>query len=260
MPRTVSITAFRWFLDACPQLTALNIFGGEFLHALALQTSDSTKGLTDITLMACNRCESSSPALFMDGVEGGWLKNIVAFPRLRELDLSEYPIGTERIDAVRGIPSRSSPCTGLCVSNMNTPLMPNGLKVLLRSMPHLAELVLDGRHFLAPKQTRECLKIVAGSLRVLTISDYYSSEERADQWENDTVQELRQLKTLSLNGVPVNPPFFNMLPPRLEHLRLCGASLVSAPIIAAWLRLESFPLRGVLKKLEMIGEVRTNAA
>ncbi|KAK7038172.1 hypothetical protein R3P38DRAFT_2904819 [Favolaschia claudopus] len=261
-PRTVSITALRWFLDACPQLTALNIFGGEFLHALALQTSDGAKRLTDITLIACNQCESSGPMSCMDAVEAGWLKNIVAFPRLKELELSEFQIGGPGMDAVRGIPSRSSSCTGLCVSNMNKPLSPSGLKVLLRSMPHLAELVLDGRHFLPPRELKECLKIVAGALTLLTITDYYSSEERADPWENDTVQELRQLKTLSLNGVPVTPPFLNMLPPRLEHLRLSGGSLVrvSAPIIVAWLRRDNFPLRRVLKKLEMVGEVRTNAA
>jgi hypothetical protein len=74
------------------------------------------------------------------------------------------------------------------------------------------------------------------------------------------VAVLPYLKTLFLNGVPVTPPFFDVLPPRLEHLRFSGNALtrLPAPAFAAWLRRKVFPLRGVLKKLEVVGQLRVN--
>ncbi|KAJ7355955.1 hypothetical protein DFH08DRAFT_1053655 [Mycena albidolilacea] len=258
-PRSVSVISLRWFLDVCPQLTQLSISGGDFLLALSSQTPKTIK-LTDITLLGCSRCNLSGQTLSCtDDLAAGWLKNIVAFPRLKELDISEFQIGGPGLDAVYGIPSRSSVCTGLAISNMNRRTVPNGLKTLLRSMPTLAELVLDG---IAMRlgELKNCLKFVAGTLTLLTITDYHSTEDNAQPWENDAVAVLTQLKTLSLNGVPVTPPFFDTLPPRLEHLRFSGEALtrLPAPAFAAWLRRKDFPLRGVLKKLEVVGQLRAN--
>ncbi|KAF8205637.1 hypothetical protein K438DRAFT_1964054 [Mycena galopus ATCC 62051] len=257
-PRSVSVTALRWFLDACPQLTGLEISGGDFLVSLASQAPRTVK-LTNITLVGCFRCPGDSPSC-MDDVPAGWLKNIVAFPRLKELDMTQIRIGGPGLDPTRGIPKNSSVCTGLSISNMSRTTTPNGLKVLLNSMPALAELVLDGLNPMPLGELKACLKIVAGTLTLLTISDYHSTEDHAHPWENDTISVLHKLKTLSLNGVPVTPPFFNMVPPRLEHLRLSGGALVRlpAPILAAWLRRENFPLRGILKKFEVVGELRAN--
>lgn len=258
-PRSVSVISLRWFLDACPQLTQLSIYGGDFLLALSSQTPQTIK-LTDITLLGCSRCNLSGQTLSCtDDLAAGWLKNIIAFPRLKELDISEFQIGGPGLDAVYRIPSRSSVCTGLAISNMNRRTVPNGLKTLLRSMPALAELVLDGIS-MRLGELKNCLKIVAGTLTLLTISDYHSTEDNAQPWENDAVAVLTQLKTLSLNGVPVTPPFFDTLPPRLEHLRFSGKALtrLPAPAFAAWLRQKEFPLRGVLKKLEVVGQLRAN--
>ncbi|KAF7337925.1 hypothetical protein MVEN_02015700 [Mycena venus] len=199
----------------------------------------------------------------MDDLSAGWLKNIVAFPRLKELDMSEIQIGGPgSLDPTRGIPSGSSMCTGLSVSNMNRRTTPAALKTLFRSMPALAELVLDGLNSMPTGELKQCLKIVAGTLTLLTITDYYSTEDNPQPWENNTVADLPRLKILSLNGVPATPPLLNALPPRLEHLRLSRGALVRlpAPIFAAWLRREQLSLRGVLKKLEIVGSLRASPA
>ncbi|KAJ7685613.1 hypothetical protein DFH06DRAFT_1158956 [Mycena polygramma] len=252
----VSVTALRWFLDACPQLNTLDVSGGDFLLSLAAQDSKAIK-LTEVTLMGCSRCNPQDPDSCMADLGRGWLKNIVTFPQLKELDISEINIGGPS-DATLGVKSGSSVCTGLSISNMNRTTTPSALKNLLRSMPALKELVLDGLRPMPKGELQQCLKVVAGTLTLLTITDYHSTEESPQPWENDTVAVLRQLRTLSLNGVPVTPPFLEALPPRLEHLRLSRQALSSlpVPVWAAWLRREKFPLRGVLKKLQLLGELK----
>ncbi|KAF7363932.1 hypothetical protein MSAN_01051400 [Mycena sanguinolenta] len=259
-PRSVSTTALRWFLDACPQLTELTVSGGDFLLALASQAPQNIK-LTDITIMGCVRCNQTDLPSCMGDLAAGWLKNVVAFPRLKELDLTEIQIGGPGLDATKGIPSSSSACTGLSISNMNRPTYPHGGKTLLRSMPALAELVLDGLYPMPRGELKNCLNIVAKTLKLLTITDYHSTENGPQPWENDTVAGLHQLNTLCFNGVPVTPPLLDMLPPRLEYLRLSRNALtrLPAPILATWLRREPFPLRGVLKKFEVIGELRRDS-
>ncbi|KAF7363905.1 hypothetical protein MSAN_01048500 [Mycena sanguinolenta] len=214
--------------------------------------------MSDITIMGCSRCKTPDSPSCTDALVGGWLKNIVAFPRLKELDITDIRIGGPGYAvATRGIPNSSSVCTGLSISNMNHSTYADGLETLLRSMSALAELVLDG--VIMPRgELKNCIGIVAGTLRLLTINDYYSTENNPQPWEDDTVAGLHQLKILSLNGVPVTPPLLGMLPPRLEHLRLSRTALarLPAPILAAWLRRERFPLRGVLKKFEVIGQLR----
>ncbi|KAJ7264979.1 hypothetical protein B0H12DRAFT_1321375 [Mycena haematopus] len=242
-------------------LTGLEVSGGDFLLALASQAPQTIQ-LTDITILGCFRCNPADRPSCMDDLSAGWLKNIVAFPRLKELDITKIQIGGPGLDATRGIPNSSSVCTGLSISNMDRPTYPEGLKTLLRSMPALTELVLDGLRPMPRGELQNCLKIVAGTLTLLNITDYHSTEDHPQPWENDTVAVLHHLKTLALNGVPVTPPFFNTLPPRLEHLRLSGNALarLSAPILAAWFRREQFPLRGVLKKFEVVGELPRHPA
>ncbi|KAF7337923.1 hypothetical protein MVEN_02015500 [Mycena venus] len=256
-PRSLSTTALRWFLDACQQLTRLEIFGGDFLLALASQVPQTVR-FTDVTLEGCSRCNSRDTTSCMDDLKAGWLKNIVAFPRLKELDISQLDIGTG-LDATRGIQGGSSVCTGLTICNINHPTAPAGIKTLLRSMPALAELVLDGI-ILSLGELKQCLKIVAGTLTLLTVTDYHSTENHPQPWENDTVAVLPRLKILSLNGVPVTPPFFDTLPGRLEYLRISrgGLTRLPVPVFAEWLRRDPFPLRGVLKKLEVVGKLRAN--
>ncbi|KAJ6531204.1 hypothetical protein B0H19DRAFT_1190747 [Mycena capillaripes] len=258
-PRSVSVTALRWFLEACPQLARLELFGGDFLSALVAQDRKSVK-LTDITLMGCSRCDPQHPTSCTAGLGRGWLKNIVTFPRLKELDITEFHIGGPS-DAVQGVERGSSVCTGLSISNMNKRTTSSSLKTLLRSMPALKELVLDALQPMPQGELKNCLKIAAGTLTLLTITDYHSTEDRPQPRDNDTVADLHQLRTLALNGVPVTPPFLDALPPRLEHLRLSRQALTFLPVPALikWLRLKPFPLRGVLKKLEMLGELRANA-
>ncbi|KAJ6502018.1 hypothetical protein C8R45DRAFT_975118 [Mycena sanguinolenta] len=260
-PRSVSTTALRWFLDACPQLTELTVYGGDLLLALASQAPQNVK-LTDITIVGCSRCNTVDSPSCTDDLAAGWLKNVVAFPRLKELDISEIQIGGPGLDATKGIPSRSSACTGLSISNMNRPTYAHGAKTLLHSMPALAELVLDGLKPMPRGELKNCLNIVAKTLELLTITDYHSTEDDPQPWENDTVAGLHQLKTLCFNSVPVTPSLLDMLPPRLEYLRLSRNALtrLPAPILAAWLRRERFPLRGVLKKFEVIGELRRDSA
>jgi hypothetical protein len=258
-PRNVGATVLKWFLEACPQLKALDIFGGDFLPALATQVPNAIK-LTDITLMGCSQCERRSQyRRCMEMLESGWLKNIVTFPHLKELDITGFPIGAG-LDATRDVQSGSSVCTGLSISNMNQPTRSAGLKVLLRAMPALADLILDGIETFPNGELKKCLEIVQKTLTLLTITDYHSTEEGQQPWEDDCVAVLHQLKILSLNGVPVTPQFFDTLPPRLEHLRFSGSALMflPAPVLAGWLRREKFPLRGVLKKLEVVGDLKAN--
>ncbi|KAJ6502053.1 hypothetical protein C8R45DRAFT_1091956 [Mycena sanguinolenta] len=234
------------------------VSGGDFLYALASQMPHTIK-LTDISIVGCSRCSTTDSFSCTEALTGGWLKNIVAFPRLKELDITRIPIGGP--GATRGIPNSSSVCTGLSISNMNQCTYADGLKTLLRSMSALAELVLDGVTLIPHGQLKNCVSIVAGTLTLLTINDYYSTEDKPQPWEDDTIADLHQLKTLCLNGVPVTPTLLDMLPPRLKHLRLSRTALtrLPAPILAAWLRRRRFPLRGVLKKIEVIGELRRDS-
>ncbi|KAJ6490672.1 hypothetical protein C8R47DRAFT_1319817 [Mycena vitilis] len=185
--------------------------------------------LTEITIVGCSRCDPRDPDSCMTSLGRGWLKNIVTFPQLKELDISEINIGGPS-DATLGVRMGSSVCTGLSISNMNRTTTPSALKNLLRSMPALQELALAGLRPMPNGELQECLKIVAGTLTLLTITDYHSTEESPQPWENDTVAVLRQLRTLSLNGVPVTPPFLDALPPRLEHLRLSRQALAFLPV------------------------------
>ncbi|KAJ7161495.1 hypothetical protein C8R43DRAFT_336476 [Mycena crocata] len=259
-PRNVSFTAMKWFLDACPQLTRLETNGGDFLWALSRQEPKTVK-LTDIELRGCTRCEPQSPDRCQMELGRSWLKSIVAFPRLKELGISDFPMtdGPD-LNPTLGIPPGSSVCTGLAICNINTPTSQRSLTTLLRSMTSLEELVLDGLQPLPRGELRKCLNIVASTLTLLTITDYNFYGGHQDPWENDTVSGLKQLKTLSLNGVAVTPPFLGGLPPRVEHLRLSGTALNSlpVPVFAAWLRRNPFPLRGTLKKLDIVGELRAD--
>ncbi|KAJ6563226.1 hypothetical protein B0H10DRAFT_1119885 [Mycena sp. CBHHK59/15] len=259
-PRTVSIKALTWFLDACPQLTQLELFGGDFLYALSSpKMVKSAARLTDIGLHGCSRCDSPglAPGGCTAGMRRGWLKHIVTFPRLKELDITEYGLDGPR-DPTFGLPAASSACTGLSVSAINSPASPKSLMTLLKSMPSVKELVLEVR----PMQKgalKKCLDIVAPTLTLLTLTDYNSFDEAHPQpWENDTVSGLHYLKTLAFNGVPVTAPFFNIMPPRLEHLRFAGATLryLPVPAIAAWLRRDPFPT--LLKKLDIVGDMRAD--
>ncbi|KAJ7735266.1 hypothetical protein DFH07DRAFT_1065084 [Mycena maculata] len=259
VPQIVSSTAFRWFLDTCPQLTGLTFIGGDFLWALSVQKPETIK-LTDILMRGCRHCDPQSPDRCTMELSRGWLKSIVAFPRLKELDISDLPLRDGPRDPTLGIQSGSSVCTGLTISNMNMPTSARVLMTLFRSMSSLKELVLDGLRPLARGQLKQCLSIVAPTLTLLTITDYYSQPGHPQPWENDAVGALRELKTLSFNGVPVTAPFFDNVPPRLEHLRLSRTTLTFLPAtaIAAWLRREQFPHRGILKKLEVVGELRAD--
>ncbi|KAJ7735264.1 hypothetical protein DFH07DRAFT_113361 [Mycena maculata] len=256
-PRIVSSTAFRWFLEACPQLTGLTFIGGNFLWALSVQKPETIK-LTDILMRGCSRCNAQGCTMELGR---GWLKSIVTFPCLRELDISELPLADGPRDPTADMGIGSSACTGLSISNMNKPTSPTVLMTLFRAMPSLKELVLDGLQPMARGRLKKCLSIAAPTLTLLTITDYHSEEGHPEPWENNTVAALRELKTLSFNGVPVTLPFFDMLPPRLEHLRFSGVTLtfLPAPALASWLRRDRFPLRGILKKLEVVGELRTDS-
>ncbi|KAJ7024277.1 hypothetical protein C8F04DRAFT_1047389 [Mycena alexandri] len=257
-PRSVSVTALRWFLEACPQLTSLSLTGGDFMWALCKQ-DPKTLRITDVTLLGCSRCNPRAPTSCTADIHEGWLKRIVAFPRLKELDISEFDIGAGPVDATVGVKSGSSVCTGLSISNMNKRTTAKGLTTLIRSMPGLKELVLDGLQPMPRGELKKCLQ-VAARLTLLTITDYHSEEGFPRLWEDDTVAGLQQLKTLSLNGVPVLPPFLDALPPRLEHLRLSrlAVALLPVPVLVAWLR-SRFSHRGVLKKFEVVGELRGNS-
>ncbi|KAJ6531601.1 hypothetical protein DFH09DRAFT_137694 [Mycena vulgaris] len=259
-PRTVSLTALKWFLDACPQLTRLEVVGGDFLWALSVLKPETVK-LTDVELRGCSFCDPASPDKCTMELPRGWLKTIVTFPRLKELDISDFWMDGPR-DSTSGVQSGSSVCTGLSISNMNQPTSPRSLTALLRSMPSLQELVLDGLQPMPSGMLKQCLDTAASTLTLLTLTDYHSQEGHPQPWENDTISGLRALKTLSLNGVPVTAPFLNLLPARLQHLRLSRTTLsfLPAPALAKWLRRKPFPLRGTLKKLEIVGELRVNSA
>ncbi|KAJ7280336.1 hypothetical protein C8J57DRAFT_1302309 [Mycena rebaudengoi] len=257
-PRTVSITAFRWFLNACPQLSKLELWGGDFLFALS--SRDITKSvaagrLTDIELHECNHCRGDCSK----HMPRGWLKHIIALPGLKELDINQYGMDGPG-DPTFGLPRASSSCSGLSISCMNKIVSPDSLSTLLKSMLSLKELVLDGLRPMPRGALKKCLANVASTLTLLALTDYHSSEQHPQPWENNTVSALQQLKTLSFNGVPVTAPLFDMLPPRLEHLRFASTAVkfLPAPTIAAWLRRERFPLRGILKKLEFVGDLRAD--
>lgn len=113
---------------------------------------------------------------------------------------------------------------------------------------------------ITPRSIRKCLSTVASTLTLLVITDYHYNYGGPQPWENSTISDLNQLKTLVFNGVPVTAPLLAILPRRIEHLRFSGATLKSlpAPEIAKWLRTNPFPHRGVLKKLEVVGELRAN--
>ncbi|KAJ7486415.1 hypothetical protein B0H11DRAFT_1805841, partial [Mycena galericulata] len=258
-PRIVSSLTFRWFLETCPQLRRLEFIGGDFLWALSVQKPEEIR-LTDIEMRGCNNCDPESADRCTGELDMGWLKTIVAFSQLKELAITEL-LADGEFDPTTGIQAGSSGCTGLSISNMNKSTSPRILATLFRSMTSLKELVLDGIQPMAPGQLKQCLDIVAPTLTLLTITDYQSQEGQPELWEDNTVAALRELKILSFNGVPVTAPFFDMLPPRLEHLRLSGVTLafLPAPALAAWFRREHFPHRGILKKLEVVGPLRGSA-
>ncbi|KAJ7633051.1 hypothetical protein FB45DRAFT_832488 [Roridomyces roridus] len=264
-PRVVSRTAFRWFLEACPQLKNLDIRGGDFIWPLYMQNPATIK-LTDISLNGCSFCHPSSPNSCTavlgstPGRRGGWLKSIVAFPYLKELEISELPLPDGPRDPTLEIPAGSSACTGLTICNINQPTSPRVLSTLLRSMSSLKELVLDGLRSIPLRELKKCLSIVAPSLTLLTLTDYDSQPGNPEPWDNTAVAALHQLKTLSFNNIPVTFPFFDALPPRLEHLRFGGVTLsfLLAPDLEKWLRRKRFPLRGILKKLQIVGELHSD--
>ncbi|CAK5265157.1 unnamed protein product [Mycena citricolor] len=256
-PRSLSATAFRWFLEACPQLTIVRLYGGDMVWALSVQSPPTVK-LTEVHLTGCRQCENC-----MGSLQRGWLKNIVAFPCLKELDISELSIGGEGAEDIAfALPARSSLCTGLSISNINKPVVCDGLSALFRSMSGLRELVLDGLAPMRRGQLKKCLDLLANTLELLTITDYHSQEGRPRHWEDSTIASLHRLKILSLNGVPVTPSILDKLPSRIEHLRVSRLSVIAlpVPVVGAWLRRDHFPLKDVLKKLEMIGELRANSA
>ncbi|KAJ7477925.1 hypothetical protein B0H11DRAFT_2281153 [Mycena galericulata] len=255
-PRIVSSIAFRWFLEACPQLKRLKFTGGDFLWALSVQKPETMK-VTEIAMRGCFQCDPESPDRCTGDLDVGWLKTIVAFSRLKELDITEL-LADGLFDPTAGMEAGSSVCTGLSISNMNKPTSPRVLATLFGSMSALRKLVLDRIQPMAPGELKKCLDVVAPTLTLLTISDYRSQDGRPHLWENDTVADLRELQTLSLNGVPVTAPFFEMLPPRLQHLRFSGVTLafLPAPALAGWLRGVRFPIGGVLKRLETVGQLR----
>ncbi|KAJ7500807.1 hypothetical protein B0H11DRAFT_767461 [Mycena galericulata] len=261
-PRIVSSVAFRWFLETCTQLKRLELTGGDFLWALSVQKPGTMK-VTDIEMRGCSQCDPESPDRCTGDLDVGWLKNIVTFSHLNELDITEW-LADGLFEPTAGMEAGSSVCTGFSISNMNKPTSPNVLATLFRSMSALRELVLDGIRSMAPGELKKCLDIVAPTLTLLTITDYLSLDGRPQPWENNTVAGLRELRMLALNGVPVTAPFFEMLPPRLQHLRFSGVTLafLPAPALAGWLRRVRFPLGGVLKRLETVGQLRadTNGA
>ncbi|KAJ6553836.1 hypothetical protein B0H10DRAFT_2241827 [Mycena sp. CBHHK59/15] len=244
-PRTVSITALKWFLEACPQLSKLELHGGDFLYALSSPNIvQSAERLTEIGLHACNHHHgprASASDVCAPGIHRGWLKHIVALPHLKELDLSDFAIGGPH-DPTVGIPRASSP----------------------RELAAQHALAQGAGPRWAPAHAKGGpLSIVAPTLTLLTLTDYHSYDETSPQpWEDNTVSNLHHLETLAFNGVPVTPALLGMLPSHIQHLRFSGhaLNLLPAPAIAKWLSRETFPLRGILRKLDIVGNPRANSA
>ncbi|KAJ7280334.1 hypothetical protein C8J57DRAFT_123722 [Mycena rebaudengoi] len=211
--------------------------------------------LTDIGLHACNHCRRDCIKL----LPRGWLRHIsFASPKR----FGHQPVWDGwPCDPTFELPRVSSSCSSLDISCMNITVSPDGLSTLLKSMVSLKELGLDVFDRCMPHGApKKCLANVASTLTLLALTDYHSSEMHPQPWENNTVSVLQQLKTLLFNGAPVTGPLFDMLPPWLEHLRFAGTTvnLLPAPTITARLRRERFPLRGILKKLEFVRDMRAN--
>ncbi|KAJ7766742.1 hypothetical protein B0H16DRAFT_1882767 [Mycena metata] len=256
---SVSATVLGLFLKACPQLRRLCIYGGDFLWALVNQIP-TTIQLTSICTLGCP-CQLTRESCMIH-LQHGWLQNIVAFPHLEKLEITELDLDKDR-NSTLGIPSSSSACTSLTVWNTSGLTSLDDLEPLIRSMPTLQELVLGLSLLpLPPGKLKRCLGLAASTLTRLKLSGSGRLDQRLQPWDNDAVAMLPQLKSLHLGGVALTSSFFDGLPARLEFLRLeqLAVQYVSTSALAGWLRREPFPHRGVLKKIELVGRLWVDVA
>ncbi|KAJ7461565.1 hypothetical protein FB451DRAFT_485685 [Mycena latifolia] len=84
--RSVSSSALKCFLDACPQLDSLVIDGGNYLVALSsLEIVQSAGQLKNIALRRCSNCGRMSLARCTVHLRRGWLDNILYLSSARRL-------------------------------------------------------------------------------------------------------------------------------------------------------------------------------
>ncbi|KAJ7073945.1 hypothetical protein C8F01DRAFT_1098765 [Mycena amicta] len=258
-PRPMSSLALKWFLDACPQLTRLNVNGGDFLWPLSVQDPKLVR-LTHIPIYGCFRCDHRDPSGCWSVMKrGGWLKNILAFPNLVELEVDNIELSGGDDDPTLGVPSGSSVGTELTASVLQKWTALHSLETLLRAMPRVKELVLDGLTSTTPAELKKCIGIVADTLTLLAINTYPGLCRVPMHLDDSFFAKLRCLEQLALNNVSVSPSILSSLPPKLRLLRFSGAvTSFSAPALVKWLQTSPFRLPA-LKELFILGELPQDA-
>ncbi|KAJ6531616.1 hypothetical protein DFH09DRAFT_137920 [Mycena vulgaris] len=259
-PKSVSSSALKCFLDACPQLNGLDIEGGDYLIALSsleVVVSASGSRLGRIGLRKCDGLSSVNLSCTAS-LGRGWLKYILTLSGLKELDITDYALDGP-YDPAYGILEQSS-ISSLRISCQYAPTSSFILTALLRSMHMLQELILDGMKPMPPGELKKCLDVVAPTLTFLSLTDYKTDEYWPQPWEDNTISGLHHLRELRLCGVPATASLLDMLPPRLEYITFSKNTMkfLPAPEIGSWLRRQPFPLGCVLKSLEFAGDFRAN--
>ncbi|KAF7295593.1 hypothetical protein MIND_01099400 [Mycena indigotica] len=257
-PRPMSTLALKWFLDACPQLTRLSLFGGDFISALARQKAEDVR-LTHVNLSGCFRCRQGG---CWDALNGGWLRSILAFPRLVEIDVDHIDFGGGDDDPIIGghLPNARTPssvATELSLGVLQREVVARSLIAILRLMPRVKELVLDGLTTMTSAELKKCIDIAAPTLTLLSINGYANLRPTPMHLNDAFFANCRRLEQLALNDVSILPSVLNALPRALRLLRLSKAAVqsLSADFIIKWLKANPFPLPG-LKELFIFGDLQ----
>nr|GAT58144.1 predicted protein [Mycena chlorophos] len=255
-PRTMSALALKWFLDACPQLTRLYVYGGDFAWPLTRQDPKGVK-LTHVHVVGCFRCRGDGPGTCWNGLRhGGWLKNVLAFPKLVELEVDHIDFRGGNDDPTKGLAGSTSVATELTMSLLQQRVAPHSLGTLLRAMPKLRELALDGLTEITPEELKICFDIVAKGLTLFSVAAYSHMRREALMLDDSFFNKATDLEQLALNDILLTPTILDHLPPKLKLLRFSGAAVGSldAPAIIKWLKSKPFPLPA-LKDLTIYGEL-----
>ncbi|KAF7311250.1 hypothetical protein MKEN_01026600 [Mycena kentingensis (nom. inval.)] len=256
LPRPMSVVAFERFLDACPQLKRVTMHGLDFVWPLSVLDPKDVK-LQRIRIRACNRCTEHGCPNELSG--GAWLSNILTFPDLVELEVEQLAFRGDQADPVRGMPQTlRSTATELTVCSINPNVVkPASLENLLRAMPRVRELVLDGLHNISPPQMKHLLAIPGPNLTILSINSYRGMRGVPLRLDDTVFTRMRRLEQLALNNVETVPAFLSSLPPTIRTLRLSEAALsaFSYPAFSKWLKTRPFPQPN-LKEVSLFGEIR----
>ncbi|KAL8277784.1 hypothetical protein RQP46_009767 [Phenoliferia psychrophenolica] len=253
----ITAQAFRWFLEAVPNLVSLDLSGFDGLAALTAQSLVPTLArLEYLKTIEIGHFADHEECCEYLASKSLWLAALLSIPGLKELTVSGVSItlGDSYIHLVA--PALRSTITSLSIHNLQEPLEGAAVRRLVGTCPALSELILSGEnlHLLG---LESILPSLQSRLVTLVLHDMCFSQEPQPPSSTDALPAVlsrcTHLEVLALSDLAISSALLFNIPPSLRHLRLSSPPIISASDVIDWLKSRSPDTNGRLTKLELLG-------